>query len=504
MSLFHFSVTQKSRGAGQSVVSSAAYISGSKLHDDYYGENPDYTRKGGVLYTEIILPEHVPARFSDREFLWNEVENVEKHPKAQLAYSFDIALQNELSFEENLAVAKRFIHENFTARGMIVDMAIHEPDIEEGGISNPHFHVLCPIRPMNMDGTWGAKQHREYTLDENGDRIKNEKGKYVFNAVPTTDWGSPDTLLLWRENWAKLVNETFSQKGITERIDHRSYEEQGINLFPTIHEGPAVRAMEKRGINTDKGDFNRLVHATNRLIQKLCTDIKKLVDNISAMATMLKEIREENAALAAEQNIFITLVNNYYSSRIAGAYSNKAKSNNLQKHMDTINFLSNHSISTFDDLETAIKDLYGRSGELRDNINSLEKEKVKIKNILHRLEQLDENKPFHLEHQKLKSKSTRKADDYYETHRSELSIYHMALREITAEYPDRVVPKNKLLARLEEIDNQIAELYGEYYSLKDDASKAYNIKKSIESEYKRLKNPAEIDKSKKHRKDIEK
>ena len=189
---------------------------------------------------------------------------------------------------------------------------------------------------------------------------------------------------------------------------------------------------------------------------------------------------------------------------MAGAYSNKAKSNNLKKHMDTINFLSNHSISTFDDLETAIKDLYGKSGELRDNINSLEKEKVKIKNILHRLEQLDENKPFHLEHRKLKSKDARKADDYYEAHRSELSIYHMALREITAEYPDRVVPKNKLLARLGEIDNQIAELYGEYYSLKDDASKAYNIKKSIESEYKRLKSPAEIDKSKKHRKDIEK
>lgn len=273
-------------------------------------------------------------------------------------------------------------------------------------------------------------------------------------------------------------------------------------MFPTILEGSAVRAMEKRGINTDKGDFNRLVHATNRLIQKLCTDIKKLVDNISSMATMLKEIREENAALAAEQNIFITLVNNYYSIRMTGAYSNKAKSNNLQKHMDTINFLSNHSISTFDDLEAAIKDLYGRSGELRDNINSLEK--ATIENILHRLEQLDENKPFHLEHKKLKARSTRKADAYYETHRSELSIYHMALREITAEYPDRVVPKNKLLARLEEIDTQIAELYGEYYSLKDDASKAYNIKKSIESEYKRLKSPAEIDKSKKHRKDIEK
>ena len=175
MSLYHFSVTQKSRGAGQSVVASAAYISGTKLHDNYYGENPDYTKKSGVLHSEIILPDYVPKRFYDREILWNEVENVEKHPKAQLAYSFDIALQNELSFEENLSLARQFILDNFTSRGMIVDMALHEPDVEEGGISNPHFHVLCPIRPVNPDGTWGAKQHREYILDEAGNRIKDEK-----------------------------------------------------------------------------------------------------------------------------------------------------------------------------------------------------------------------------------------------------------------------------------------------------------------------------------------
>ena len=45
---------------------------------------------------------------------------------------------------------------------MIVDLAIHQPDREEGGIPNPHFHVLVPIRPLNKDGTWGAKQHRVY------------------------------------------------------------------------------------------------------------------------------------------------------------------------------------------------------------------------------------------------------------------------------------------------------------------------------------------------------
>ena len=102
ISLFHFHVTQISRAAGQSAIASAAYRAGEKLHSDYYGEDSDYTGKRGVRYSEILLPSHAPARIQDRETLWNEVERVERQKNAQLAYSFDIALQNELSFEENL------------------------------------------------------------------------------------------------------------------------------------------------------------------------------------------------------------------------------------------------------------------------------------------------------------------------------------------------------------------------------------------------------------------
>ena len=107
MALYHFQVAQLSRGKGQSAVASAAYRSGEKLYDEYYNETHDYTRKGGVLYSEILLPDHVPKRLANREVLWNELESVEKHPKAQLAYSFDIALQNELSYEENLDLARK-------------------------------------------------------------------------------------------------------------------------------------------------------------------------------------------------------------------------------------------------------------------------------------------------------------------------------------------------------------------------------------------------------------
>ena len=204
IALFHFHVTQIKRSTGQSAVAAAAYRSGEKLHSEYYGEDSDYTRKGGVICSEILLPAHAPPEYADREALWNAVEKVERGKKAQLAYSFDIALQNEFSMEENINLARQFLLEQFVRRGMIVDFAVHSPDKEGGGISNPHFHVMCPIRPIEPDGKWGNKQRREYVLDEDGNRIPDETGDYVFNAVPTTDWGSPETLEHWRQTWAEL------------------------------------------------------------------------------------------------------------------------------------------------------------------------------------------------------------------------------------------------------------------------------------------------------------
>ncbi len=99
------------------------------------------------------------------------MEQVERSKTAQLAYSFDIALQNEFSLEENIALARRFVFEQLVSRGMIADFAIHQPDKEEGGIPNPHFHILCPIRSLDPDGKWDYKQRRVYRLDEDGNSI---------------------------------------------------------------------------------------------------------------------------------------------------------------------------------------------------------------------------------------------------------------------------------------------------------------------------------------------
>ena len=176
MALYHLTVSQIRRSAGQSAIAAAAYRAGECLYSDYYGEYSDYTRKGGVICSEILLPPHAPLEYQDRATLWNTVEQVEKHKKAQLAYSFDIALQNELSMEENIALAREFVQRCLVDKGMVADFAVHAPDKEDGGIPNPHFHVMTTMRPINPDGTWGQKQRREYVLDDEGNQVLDKDG----------------------------------------------------------------------------------------------------------------------------------------------------------------------------------------------------------------------------------------------------------------------------------------------------------------------------------------
>ena len=133
MALFHFTVDQTKRSEGQSAIASAAYRSGEKLYSEYYGEYSDYTRKGGVICSEILLPPHAPPEYADRQTLWNVVEKAEHGKNAQLAYSFEISLQNEFSLEENIALARKFLLEHFVSRGMTVDVSFHEKEHGDGG-----------------------------------------------------------------------------------------------------------------------------------------------------------------------------------------------------------------------------------------------------------------------------------------------------------------------------------------------------------------------------------
>lgn len=483
MSLFHFNVTQVSRGKGQTAVASAAYRSGEKLHDSYYDEDPDYRKKGGVLYTEILLPEHVPKRLSDRETLWNEVESIEKHPQAQLAYSFNLALQNELTYEENLELARQFVLENFVAKGMIADLAIHDPDKGSDGIQNPHFHVLCPIRPINDDGTWGEKQHREYLLDENGERIRDKNGRFKFNAVATTDWGTAETLLSWRENWANLVNRKFEEKGIDSRVDHRSYEEQGIDLIPSIHEGPTVRAMEKKGIRTDKGDWNRLIKKTNSLLSVLKKNLKGLVDWITELRKEMQEEKETLRVAQLKTHTLYSLLSDYYEKRNAGAYSNKAKARNLSKQMKAINFLMENEIRTIEDLNAKVSSMYDEVSIACEKLKACDAEISAIKTALDMFEKYKTNKPVYDKLCTIKKKAI--SDKFKEDHHGELSLFYMARRKLDEMYPEGYPKAKDLKARLEALDGRHQILLSTYKKNKEEANSIYALKSAIEADYRK-------------------
>ena len=419
MALYHFHADLIRRSAGQSVVAAAAYRAGEKLHCEYYGNDADYTRKGGVICSEILLPSHAPPDYMDRETLWNAVEQAEKSKKAQLAYSYDIALQNELTMEENIALVRKYLTEQFVSKGMIVDFSIHAPEPEGGGIPNPHVHVLCPVRPIDESGKWGAKQHRVYALDEDGNRVLDDAGNYVFNAVPTTDWGKKETLLHWREEWANYFNRAFEVKGLPYRIDHRSYAYRGMEETPTVHEGPTVRAMEAKGIRTNVGDLNRRIRATNAAIQRLRKKIAELL-------SWLSEIKEE---LSAPQSPKLTnILAAYYGQRNTGAWSNKAKSGNLKQYAETVNFLLEKKLYTVEDLEAYVSGLSRTMDGLKTEIIQAKAKSKSIRDLLTFSQMYADTKPFYDQMNGIKFMSRR--EKFKQDHENDLRRFYLARRKL--------------------------------------------------------------------------
>ena len=451
-------------------MAAAAYRAGEKLHSKYYGEDSDYTRKGGVICSEILLPSHAPPEYADRETLWNAVEKAERGKKAQLAYSFDIALQNEFSMQENIALARQFLLENFVSRGMVVDFSVHSPDKEDGGISNPHFHVMCPIRPIESDGSWGNKQRREYVLDEHGERVLDEagNGNYVFNAVSTTDWGKPETLETWRQGWAETCNAKFAEKGLDCRIDHRSYERQGIEQIPTIHEGPSVRAMEAKGIRTDKGDLNRWIRKTNAML-------REAKQKIAALIGWMKDVKAElSNPQPPTLNDLLAL---HCANRNKGAYSNKAKNANLQRYAEAFSFLQSKNLYTVDDLENTLHAMQNKIDTLKKSASAKQSRIKELDELFRMAQYYVDGKPVA---DKLRSIRFEKSRQKYKSeHDDTLRTFYMAERKMKPYFKDGKLPITAWRREREQLEQDYRNIQSDLSPLHADAKKLWAIHYSI-------------------------
>ena len=370
--------------------------------------------------------------------------------------------------QENIGLARQFLVEQFVSRGMVVDFSVHAPDKEDGGIANPHFHVMCPIRPIEPNGRWGNKQRREYVLDEHGERVLDEAGNYVFNAVPTTDWGKPETLEAWRRAWAEMCNAKFAEKGLDCRIDHRSFARQGVEQIPTQHEGPTVRAMEAKGIRTDKGNLNRFIRKTNALL-------REAKEKIAALIGWLKDVKAE---LAKPQPPMLNdLLALHCSIRNKGAYSNKAKNANLQRYAEAFSFLQSKNLYTVDDLENTLH-------AMQDKIDALKKsasaKQSRIKELDELLRMVDYYKSGKSAADKLKSIRFEKSRQKYKAeHDNELRTFYMAERKLKPHFKDGKLPIAAWRKERAQLEQEYKNIQTELAPLHADAKKLWVIHYNI-------------------------
>ena len=223
MAIYHFSAKVVSRANGSSAVASAAYRSASELHDDRLNRDHDFSNKAGVIHSEVMLPKGAPERLNDRTTLWNEVEAGEKRKDAQLAREVEFSIPREMNEKQGVKLARDFVQKQFVDRGMVADLNVHW-DKAKDGTPKPHAHVMMTMRDLGPEG-FGKKNR---------------------------DWNSTELLKDWREAWSAHVNERMAELGLEGRIDHRSYEAQGIGLEPQHKIGPAASRRPEQGLEAER------------------------------------------------------------------------------------------------------------------------------------------------------------------------------------------------------------------------------------------------------------
>ena len=421
----HFDVKIIQRSKRQSAVAAAAYQSGEKLFCEYDQQVKHYPEKRGIVHNEILLPANAPRSYADRNTLWNAAEAVEKQWNSQLARRWVLTIPREIPPDQYAVLVRDYCREFFVSKGMIADYAIHDK-----GDGNPHAHILLTMRAMDETGKWLPKSRKVYDLDENGERIRLASGRWKSHKEDTVDWNDQKYAEIWRQGWADTANRYLEAIGSPERLDLRSYARQGIDIVPTVHEGAAVRQMEKRGIQTNIGNLNRDITAANRLMQS----IRQIVRHLKGWIADLKEKKAVllEALQEAKEPTLPELLGKYLDLRReerTGWTSKgqlKGTVNDFNKVMDAIRYLREKELSTVESLDAYLDTVSEQAVFIRAEMKPKEKRMKEIDTLLSHIANFEANKPVHAKYAAIRWKKPK--EKFAADHKEELDAYNAALR----------------------------------------------------------------------------
>jgi len=488
LAIYHLSIKIISRGKGKSAVAAAAYRAGEKIRNEYDGMEHDYTRKGGVVHTEILLPDNAPAEYSDRAVLWNAVEKIERTKNSQLAREIEIALPVELTLLQNKSLVREYVKKHFVSAGMCADFCIHDT-----GGGNPHAHIMLTMRPFNEEKTWGDKQKKEYILDPQGNKIYDpKKRQYKCKSVPTTDWNEQTRAEEWRAAWAETTNRYLEKLNHAERVDHRSYERQGIEQIPTVHLGVAAFQLEKRGIRTERGNLNREIEVTNQRLRQLKARIVKLQN-------WLKEETENT-----EPPTLADIITNILSRREqTGERSRYGAIHNLKAAANILNFLTFNKIIDMAGLAEKLETMTDKQFSIREELKKVERRmatldehirhsgnfkgyrghKAQYEKLYAQYQTIKKAGGFGAERKAQKALDT--ANEYHETYRTEIAMYENAekyLRDVLQGHFDikKLPPITKWQAEREKLTADKKRLDRQYTELRNETAAVEKIKRNVD------------------------
>ena len=483
----HTHVDIVTRSSGGRVVAKAAYNARDRLRDERYGKLEDYTKRHDLVFSKIFLPEHIPKEFSNREYLWNEVEKIEKSKNSQLARNLLFTLPRELNEEDRIKLISEFIEENFTSKGMIADCNIHNP-LASDNEEQPHVHILLTLREIDSEGKWKPKCRKEYILDENGEKIKIKSGNYKSRKVNLNDWNEPDKAKEWREDFSKKANEYLEKNGINKRIDPRTFEEQGREELPQIHLGTSSYQMEKKGIATERGNHNRKIIAFNLEFKKLKEELSKLTSWIGSLVGKLqskydeyKQEKKDELENKAELFNLYEYISIYHDlqgekARALKPYaSNKKMAADLRRFSKAIYYLRDNKLQTIADLQEKIGTLQAENKNINQEVKVKSKRIENLNKCFTYADIIKDNKATYEEW----NNKTLFKDSFYNSHKEEIDKYKRARKMIEQFTGSSAIKSKDWQKEMKTLEDEITKLNKHSQAIKEEYENINHIKYAV-------------------------